>query len=146
MKSSVHACNRRGCDLLVVCDFKSLCFRRAGNERHGVTPVPVSFQACETRKALDWSAVLQNFARGCFGSGKRLGSRRHELVRTARWLRVVSARLPLRIQQTALVFALFLDTGPPGVRSFAELILQRSLLAHAPPVPGVTKPRKLSGS
>jgi len=26
-----------------------------------------------------------------------------------------------------------LDTGPPGVRSFAELILQRSLLAHAPP-------------
>ena len=28
-----------------------------------------------------------------------------------------------------------LDTGPPGARSFAELILQRSLLAHAPPVP-----------
>jgi hypothetical protein len=28
---------------------------------------------------------------------------------------------------------LSLDTGPPGVRSFAELILQRSLLAHAPP-------------
>jgi hypothetical protein len=28
---------------------------------------------------------------------------------------------------------LFLDTGPPNARSFAELILQRSLLAHAPP-------------
>jgi len=28
---------------------------------------------------------------------------------------------------------LFLDTGPPGPLSFAELILQRSLLAHAPP-------------
>jgi hypothetical protein len=28
---------------------------------------------------------------------------------------------------------LSLDTGPPGLRSFAELILQRSLLAHAPP-------------
>jgi hypothetical protein len=28
---------------------------------------------------------------------------------------------------------LLLDTGPPGVRSFAELILQRSLFAHAPP-------------
>jgi len=28
---------------------------------------------------------------------------------------------------------LLLDTGPPGTRSFAELILQRSLLAHAPP-------------
>ena len=26
-----------------------------------------------------------------------------------------------------------LDTGPPGARSFAELILQRSVLAHAPP-------------
>jgi hypothetical protein len=26
-----------------------------------------------------------------------------------------------------------LDTGPPGARSFAELILQRSLLVHAPP-------------
>jgi hypothetical protein len=28
---------------------------------------------------------------------------------------------------------LLLDTGPPGADSFAELILQRSLLAHAPP-------------
>jgi hypothetical protein len=28
---------------------------------------------------------------------------------------------------------LLLDTGPPGKTSFAELILQRSLLAHAPP-------------
>jgi hypothetical protein len=30
---------------------------------------------------------------------------------------------------------LFLDTGPPKARTFAELILQRSLLAHAPPAP-----------
>jgi hypothetical protein len=29
---------------------------------------------------------------------------------------------------------LSLDTGPPGLRSFAEMILQRSLLAHAPPI------------
>jgi hypothetical protein len=28
----------------------------------------------------------------------------------------------------------FLDTGPPDAHSFAELILQRSLLAHAPPI------------
>jgi hypothetical protein len=28
---------------------------------------------------------------------------------------------------------LLLDTGPPGTFSFAELILQQSLLAHAPP-------------
>jgi hypothetical protein len=31
------------------------------------------------------------------------------------------------------VAPLLLDTGPPGARSFAELILQRSLFAHAPP-------------
>ena len=31
------------------------------------------------------------------------------------------------------VAPLFLDTGPPGAFSFAELILQSSLLAHAPP-------------
>jgi len=28
---------------------------------------------------------------------------------------------------------LLLDTGPPGALSFAELILQRSILTHAPP-------------
>ncbi len=27
-----------------------------------------------------------------------------------------------------------LDTGPPGEKTFAESVLQRSLLAHAPPV------------
>lgn len=31
---------------------------------------------------------------------------------------------------------LLLDTGPPGAFSFAELILQRSLFAHAPPFGG----------
>ena len=33
-----------------------------------------------------------------------------------------------------VVAPLSLDTGPPGAFSFAELILQSSLLAHAPPV------------
>jgi hypothetical protein len=42
-----------------------------------------------------------------------------------RWLGVLYS-------QPAFVLLSF-DTGPPGVRSFAELILQRSLLAHAPP-------------
>jgi len=28
---------------------------------------------------------------------------------------------------------LALDTGPPGISSFAESVLQRSILAHAPP-------------
>jgi hypothetical protein len=40
--------------------------------------------------------------------------------------------LTIAYSQTTPV-PLSLDTGPPGVRSFAELILQRSLLAHAPP-------------
>jgi len=39
---------------------------------------------------------------------------------------------PIADPQTTLE-PLLLDTGPPNVHSFAELILQRSLLAHAPP-------------
>src|ERR1043166_5940675 len=46
----------------------------------------------------------------------------------------------LRVEEVAPVVFLpnvqalwSLNTGPPGGRSFAELILQRSLLAHAPP-------------
>src|SRR3954471_22833704 len=35
---------------------------------------------------------------------------------------------------TRAVAPLLLDTGPPSALSFAELILQRSLLVHAPPV------------
>jgi hypothetical protein len=38
----------------------------------------------------------------------------------------------IALQRSALV-PLFLDTGPPAAHSFAELILQRSLLVHAPP-------------
>jgi hypothetical protein len=41
------------------------------------------------------------------------------------WARVGNSR--------AALAPLFLDTGPPGAHSFAELILQRSLFAHAPP-------------
>lgn len=32
-----------------------------------------------------------------------------------------------------VIAPLLLDTGPPGAFSFAELILQQSVLAHAPP-------------
>ncbi|MEP6810000.1 MAG: hypothetical protein ABI992_07135 [Chthoniobacterales bacterium] len=40
--------------------------------------------------------------------------------------------LPARGQlHPAVIFEL--DTGPPGLSSFAESVLQRSLLAHAPP-------------
>lgn len=45
----------------------------------------------------------------------------------------IERALVLADSQTALV-PLFLDTGPPPeAYSFAELILQRSLFAHAPP-------------
>jgi len=35
--------------------------------------------------------------------------------------------------ESPLTSVLAWDTGPPGYSSFAELVLQRSLLAHAPP-------------
>jgi hypothetical protein len=62
-------------------------------------------------------------------------------VVTKSWARddaKVSA-VDLRVDEFALIAhshaaaALFLDTGPPEARTFAELILHRSLLAHAPP-------------
>jgi len=37
------------------------------------------------------------------------------------------------VHPSRTVAPLLLDTGPPGAFSFAELILQQSLLAHAPP-------------
>ena len=37
------------------------------------------------------------------------------------------------VYSSRAVAPLLLDTGPPGAFSFAELILQRSLPAHAPP-------------
>ena len=40
--------------------------------------------------------------------------------------------LTIADSQTTLA-PLLIDTGPPNAHSFAELILQRSLLAHAPP-------------
>jgi hypothetical protein len=37
------------------------------------------------------------------------------------------------VRSLRTVAPLLLDTGPPGALSFAELILQQSILAHAPP-------------
>ena len=42
-------------------------------------------------------------------------------------------KLVLIVTSRNALLPLLLDTGPPGARSFAELILQRSILAHAPP-------------
>jgi hypothetical protein len=42
-----------------------------------------------------------------------------------------SCDIPLLARATRLIA--YDDTGPPGRRSFAEIVLQRSVLAHAPP-------------
>ncbi|PYJ71520.1 MAG: hypothetical protein DME76_01590 [Verrucomicrobia bacterium] len=64
------------------------------------------------------------------------------LAKTKSWARDHSdfSDVDLRVEEFALVALLSnarasssLDTGPPGAHSFAELILQRSLFAHAPP-------------
>ncbi|MGH8094020.1 MAG: hypothetical protein ACREIF_11195 [Chthoniobacterales bacterium] len=42
-------------------------------------------------------------------------------------------RIVAEAPRRSIVASHFLDTGPPGGRTFAESVLQRSLLAHAPP-------------
>jgi hypothetical protein len=63
-------------------------------------------------------------------------------VLTKSWVRddAKFSDLDLRFDEFALIgfscnakTPLLLDTGPPGKPSFAELVLQQSLLAHAPP-------------
>jgi hypothetical protein len=46
-----------------------------------------------------------------------------------------SKRAVIIVDSQTTLAPLFLDTGPPDAHSFAVLILQRSLLAHAPPIP-----------
>ena len=64
------------------------------------------------------------------------------LAKTKSWARDDSkfADVDLHVEKFARValshtsqVSLPLDTGPPAAHSFAELILQRSLLTHAPP-------------
>jgi len=64
------------------------------------------------------------------------------LAKTKRWARDDAdfSDVDLRGEEFALVALLSnaqasssLDTGPPDAHSFAELILQQSLFAHAPP-------------
>jgi len=64
------------------------------------------------------------------------------LAKTKAWARndakFCDASFPVQADEflaysSRVVAPLLLDTGPPGAFSFAELILQSSLLAHAPP-------------
>src|SRR6266404_4285236 len=65
------------------------------------------------------------------------------LAKTKDWARndakFCDANFPVQagafvVYSSRTVAPLLLDTGPPGAFSFAELILQQSLLAHAPPI------------
>jgi hypothetical protein len=67
------------------------------------------------------------------------------LAKTKDWARddakFCEANFPVQagvfvVYSSRAVAPLLLDTGPPGALSFAELILQRSLLTHAPPFVG----------
>ena len=60
---------------------------------------------------------------------KNLGARAGEIVGVSGYVPAIYLT-PLRL----VLEISGLDTGPPGCFSFAELILQRSLLSHAPPV------------
>src|SRR5262245_21470280 len=63
-------------------------------------------------------------------------------AKTKNWARddakFSNANFPVQIDafivhSSTVVAPLLLDTGPPGAFSFAELILQQSVFAHAPP-------------
>jgi hypothetical protein len=60
-----------------------------------------------------------------------------KLVASPVWLgALITFYTPAEAEATAAAArtSCFLDRGPPGESSFAELVLQRSILAHAPPV------------
>jgi hypothetical protein len=78
---------------------------------------PTSVQCCKILRALVSTAAKSWMRDHTSFSAVDLYLEDFVLVATSR-----NASLPL-----------LLDTGPPGSLSFAELILQRSILAHAPP-------------
>jgi hypothetical protein len=101
---------------------KSTASQRAGCPFHSKPekqkPQSAHAQCCKTlravvlAKAKNWARDDANFADANFPN--------------------VQSTLAICCLRTAA--PLLLDTGPPGARSFAELILQRSLLVHAPPL------------
>ena len=74
-------------------------------------------QCCKTLRVV-FCAKAKSWARDDTNScGLKFPVQQHDVI-----------TCPLRIAEPLL-----LDTGPPRARSFTELILQHSLLAHAPP-------------
>lgn len=72
---------------------------------------------CKTLAATRVLAIT-HVAKNCFAIGQIEFSDKQSLI------------FP-RVHPTAGVV---LDTGPPATATFAELVLQRSILAHAPPI------------
>src|SRR2546430_5004071 len=128
-RSSYDRCD---CHLLVAGNFESLRVRRdcVSSPRNGKR-VPISFQTRKVSAAATWDSMLQDVARGRSCCNEKLGPRRREIFQ-CRSLPCEHTLVTAYLQTT--LAPLFLDTGPPGAHSFAELILQRSLLTHAPPI------------
>jgi len=76
-------------------------------------------QCCKVLRAVA-SVATKSWARD---DSKSCGVERYDGTRV----------LPILYSQRTFV-PLCLDTGPPDANSFVELVLQQSLLAHAPPV------------
>jgi hypothetical protein len=80
-------------------------------------PAPTGTQCCKILRAIT-TAPAKTVARAVVDLP-------HVDVTFARLIVVAPAKI-------SFVVSAF-DTGPPGTTSFAELVLQRSILAHAPP-------------
>jgi hypothetical protein len=121
----------RNHDLFLDRGLESLRVRGGRNEIDKAQDrVPIPFQACETKRTILAGAVLQNPARRCFRENKRLGTR---MTRNSAMQIFPFKACAFVVYSSRAVAPLLLDTGPPGAFSFAELILQQSLPAHAPP-------------
>ena len=92
--------------------------------------MPIPFQACETKRTILAGAVLQNPARCRFCENEKIG--RATMPNFPLSIFALKSSRSLRSYRYAQASS-SLDTGPPDAHSFAELILQRSLFAHAPP-------------
>jgi hypothetical protein len=69
--------DRSSHDPIVARDFESLClFFNRDKEGYSAKRMPISFQADGATKAISGNPMLQNLARGCSYSCKKLAARR----------------------------------------------------------------------
>jgi hypothetical protein len=77
--------------------------------------------AAKTPCCKDLRALVAKCVKAASGAGRLIGARDY-----AEQIFRAPARVAIEVQG--------LDTGPPGCFSFAESVLQESMLSHAPPV------------